>query len=129
MEYVVKKALRVKRDTDNRNWGMSITLISVSLLNAGEPYKYREKLLVIDPNKATMLERHDRYSEIWIADQPFNYFLEDAVGNIVEHQAKSCTHVFIEKGRKHQILNYSNSDIYIFEMQIGEINESDKERF
>ena len=124
---VKKYALSLANETADRQWGKSI-ILRADTNDKGVTY-YREKFLVFNPGASIVLESHSNYDEIWIPDSEMTYLLE--VDNTImgKQIAKRHERVFIPRGKKHKISNLNNHILYIFEIQTGIINSSDKQQY
>jgi len=119
-------AMSLDSDKNIREWGRSITLRSdisdINLLVCN----YREKFLILNPKSSIILETHSKYNEVWIADNEFDYLLEDENKQIVKHRSEKFERVFIPKGYKHKLINPNDVNLNIFEIQTGQIKDDDK---
>lgn len=126
-EVVKKKALSIYKKEHDRSWGKSIILNAADKLERQQ--NYREKFLIFKPGESIILESHADYSEVWVADDHFEYALEDERGMIHKHIGEPYERVFILKGRKHKIKNPNKKMLHIFEIQIGIISSDDKTQY
>jgi oxalate decarboxylase/phosphoglucose isomerase-like protein (cupin superfamily) len=109
-----------------RPWGKFIVLDTVLDKN---DMVHRQKLLVIKPNVALQLHKHTGYAELWIGESEFDYTLESDKGELITATAKPFSRVFVPKNRKHTIINNSNEELKIFELQTGIIRDDDNIKF
>lgn len=109
-----------------RPWGKFIVLDTVLDKN---DMVHRQKLLVIKPNVALQLHKHIRYAELWIGESEFDYTLENGKGELITATAKPFSRVFVPKNRKHTIINNSDRELRIFELQTGVIQDDDNIKF
>lgn len=123
---IKKHALTLVGDNNIRDWGYSIVLRCDSLTLDNLTCNYREKFLVLKPQKSIILESHANYSEVWTADGTFEYVLEDQNGQLNRYRAGKFERIFIPKGRNHKIINSNKIYLNIFEIQVGEISDNDK---
>ncbi len=126
---IKKQALALYSDKNKRDWGRSITLRSDNSNVELSEYFYREKFLTLNPKASIILESHAKYSEVWVANNSFEYYLEDGNGQVIKQVAKKFERIFIQKGLKHKIINPNETLLDIFEIQIGQIKDDDKTKY
>jgi len=125
MEDIKKRALALSDSRNRRDWGMSIVIRNETKDGAD----YREKFLVFNPCSSICLERHEGYSEIWVADGSFEYYLEADNGKLQKYHAAENEKICIPVGKKHKIINPNSKTLHIFETQTGTIRDDDKAQF
>lgn len=126
-EVIKRKALSLRDASCEREWGWSIILqTEEDSSDKVTTCSYREKFLIFNPGSSITLESHSGYSEVWIGDRDFRYILE-INGRIEKRIAKQYERIYIPQGKKHKIINPHETELSIFEIQIGEdIRPDDK---
>lgn len=109
---------------ENRSWGVFRTLLTKSNIKVKE--------LVVKPNNGMSFQRHLYRSEVWfVYDGSCKVFYQP-------NEEKECQLISLNSGdllrvalhAKHQIINDSDKDCLIIEIQYGErVDEHDIERF
>ena len=99
--------------TVHRPWGHYTNILKSE--------KYLLKLLCIDPHQKISLQLHKHRSEHWVVVEG---------SGIVECEedvlpATSGDHFFIDRGKKHRLVNNSDDDLIIVELQMGAILDED----
>jgi mannose-1-phosphate guanylyltransferase/mannose-6-phosphate isomerase len=90
------------------------------------------KRLVIAPGLSISLQRHSERCEVWVVAAGFGTYIS-RMGNSADYSVKhlwSGDYVYIEAGEWHQVINGSREkNLEIIEIQTGQCNEDDIERF
>lgn len=115
-----------KNEFVERPWGKFIVLDTVH--DKGDMV-HRQKLLIIKPSVALQLHKHTRYAELWIGESAFDYTLENDKGELITKTTPPFSRVFVPKNRKHTIINSSDKELRIFELQTGVIQDDDNIKF
>ncbi len=128
-ETVKLTALALQDKSCEREWGHSIILrTDESLSGKTATCSYREKFLVFNPRSSIILESHSGYCEVWVGDKDFCYVIE-IDGQIKKRTAKQYERIYIPLGKKHKIINPHDSELNIFEVQLGNIRADDKVQY
>lgn len=122
---LIEQAAAICGTATVRSWGSYVILHSAE--HEGVTV-YREKLMQIHNNVQLSLHKHLRYDEVWIADDDFEYVLENDKGKLIQLHAIAHERIFIPRGRKHLITS-SARKLYVFEMQLGSISDDDNIKF
>ena len=109
---------------EERQWG--------SFFNLFETRNIKVKELIVNPGKSMSFQRHFKRNEIWLVSEGsciVSYSNNSDNKNIKELQLNKFDHYLVPIGHWHQIINRSNSNTHIIEIQYGkDCIESDIER-
>lgn len=111
-------------NTELRSWGKFSTLLTKSNIKVKE--------LVIEPNQGISFQRHLHRSEVWfIYEGSCKVYFQPDDAQKVNMLGFSSGDLFeVPVNAKHQLINNSESDCKIIEIQFGErVDEFDIERF
>jgi len=93
------------------------------VLDETEGYKLKE--IVVSPNRCLSYQRHEFRNELWFVKQGKGTLILDDESIVL----KPDVHVFIKRGQWHQLINGTNFELRIIEIQHGEkCEEEDIER-
>jgi cytidyltransferase-like protein len=102
-----------KTPRTERKWGY------YRVLHADGP-STKTKELVVNPGKSLSLQKHNKRSEYWIVSYGVGkVMIGDDETNLQEHALKKHVSVSIGTGQWHQLINNSNDELRIVEIQYG----------
>lgn len=102
-----------KTPRTERKWGY------YRVLHADGP-STKTKELVVMPGKSLSLQKHSKRSEYWIVSYGVGkVMIGDNEANLQEHTLKKHVSVVIHTGQWHQLINNSNEELRIIEIQYG----------
>jgi len=102
-----------KTPRTERKWGY------YRVLHADGPAT-KVKELVVKPGKSLSLQKHNKRSEYWIVSYGIGkVMIGDDETDLQEHTLKRHTSVVIRTGQWHQLINNSNDELRIVEIQYG----------
>lgn len=100
-------------------------------LDIAREKEYVLKIITVNPNEELSLQYHNNRSEFWVVLsgkgklklQQFNYHNEESYYITLNLSEGSTYH--IKKGQHHQLINSSNEELKVLELQYGECSEED----
>ena len=102
------------------------------IFNLFETKHIKVKELIIEPGKAMSFQRHFKRNEIWLVSDgecEINSSDEESPKNVYKIKLKKFDYFLVPLGKWHQIINSSEKQAHIIEIQYGEeCNEDDIER-
>ena len=109
---------------EERQWG--------SFFNLFETKNIKVKELIVEPGKSMSFQRHLKRNEIWLISEgecEVNSSNDKLSENIYKTILKKFDHFLVPVGQWHQIVNFSETQTHIIEIQYGdECKEDDIER-
>lgn len=101
----------------DRAWGHYL------VLDENEHYKLKE--IIVAPNRCLSYQRHDFRDELWYVKQGKGTLILDDESHVL----KQHSIVVIKRGQWHQLINGTNEELRIIEIQHGDkCEEEDIER-
>ena len=109
---------------EERKWG--------SFFNLFQTKNIKVKELIVEPGKSMSFQRHLKRNEIWLISEgecEVNSSNDKLSENIYKTILKKFDHFLVPVGQWHQIVNFSETQTHIIEIQYGdECKEDDIER-